>query len=130
MCGLALVCLSVCVSIVVSNVFVCSQVISTLPRYHKNVFDYLAAFLRELLKNAEHNHLDVNILCESGGGGKWRRRPFSVHSVLSFLLTSAFFSRSSRNKTMFHNLFANIISVSVVGFTSPAYNSLTTNSLD
>ncbi|KAG7283383.1 hypothetical protein CRUP_000909, partial [Coryphaenoides rupestris] len=39
-----------------------SSVISTLPQCHKNVFDYLAAFLRELLKNAEHNHLDVNIL--------------------------------------------------------------------
>ncbi|KAK0144919.1 Type II inositol 1,4,5-trisphosphate 5-phosphatase [Merluccius polli] len=38
------------------------KVISMLPQCHKNVFDYLAAFLRELLKNSDHNNLDVNIL--------------------------------------------------------------------
>lgn len=33
-----------------------------LPQCHKNVFNYLAAFLRELLKNSASNRLDVNIL--------------------------------------------------------------------
>ncbi|KAJ3597582.1 hypothetical protein NHX12_001105 [Muraenolepis orangiensis] len=50
-------CLDCCASAVLSK-----KVISSLPQCHKNVFDYLAAFLRELLKNADHNHLDVNIL--------------------------------------------------------------------
>uniref|UniRef100_A0A3Q0SLY3 phosphoinositide 5-phosphatase n=1 Tax=Amphilophus citrinellus TaxID=61819 RepID=A0A3Q0SLY3_AMPCI len=40
----------------------CSSVISTLPQCHKNVFNYLAAFLRELLKNSPSNRLDVTIL--------------------------------------------------------------------
>ena len=33
-----------------------------LPQCHQNVFNYLAAFLRELLKNSASNRLDVNIL--------------------------------------------------------------------
>uniref|UniRef100_A0A669F3U9 phosphoinositide 5-phosphatase n=1 Tax=Oreochromis niloticus TaxID=8128 RepID=A0A669F3U9_ORENI len=40
----------------------CEQVISMLPQCHKNVFNYLAAFLRELLKNSASNRLDVSIL--------------------------------------------------------------------
>ncbi|KAI4894359.1 hypothetical protein NFI96_032795, partial [Prochilodus magdalenae] len=40
----------------------CKKIISMLPQCHKNVFNYVTAFLRELLKNAEHNRLDVNIL--------------------------------------------------------------------
>uniref|UniRef100_A0A672FYH9 phosphoinositide 5-phosphatase n=1 Tax=Salarias fasciatus TaxID=181472 RepID=A0A672FYH9_SALFA len=38
------------------------QVISLLPQCHKNVFNYLAAFLCELLKNSASNRLDVTIL--------------------------------------------------------------------
>lgn len=49
------------------------QVISTLPTFHKNVFNYLMAFLQELLKNSTKNHLDANIL------GK---QPRSVESSL------------------------------------------------
>ncbi|KAM7138739.1 type II inositol 1,4,5-trisphosphate 5-phosphatase isoform 3-T5 [Macrochelys suwanniensis] len=45
-----------------------SQVVSMLPICHKNVFNYLMAFLRELLKNSEKNHLDVNILASIFGG--------------------------------------------------------------
>ncbi|KAL4657552.1 type II inositol 1,4,5-trisphosphate 5-phosphatase isoform X1 [Arapaima gigas] len=45
-----------------SNAALCKKVISMLPQCHKNVFNYLTAFLRELLKNSVHNHLDVNIL--------------------------------------------------------------------
>ncbi|XP_037532767.1 type II inositol 1,4,5-trisphosphate 5-phosphatase [Nematolebias whitei] len=40
----------------------CEKVISMLPQCHKNVFNYLAAFLRELLKNSASNRLDVSIL--------------------------------------------------------------------
>lgn len=43
------------------------QVISTLPTFHKNVFNYLMAFLQELLKNSTKNHLDENILASIFG---------------------------------------------------------------
>lgn len=33
-----------------------------LPQCHQNVFKYIAAFLRELLKHSTINRLDVNIL--------------------------------------------------------------------
>ncbi|XP_062818573.1 type II inositol 1,4,5-trisphosphate 5-phosphatase isoform X1 [Anolis carolinensis] len=45
-----------------------SQVVSTLPRCHRNVFSYLMAFLRELLRHSAKNHLDVNILASLFGG--------------------------------------------------------------
>lgn len=51
------------------------QVISMLPQCHQNVFNYLAAFLRELLKNSASNRLDVNIL-----GKKGSRLHFSLWS--------------------------------------------------
>uniref|UniRef100_A0AAY4DAC4 phosphoinositide 5-phosphatase n=1 Tax=Denticeps clupeoides TaxID=299321 RepID=A0AAY4DAC4_9TELE len=57
--------------------FLNPQVISMLPQCHKNVFNYLTAFLRELLKNSSHNHLDINIL------GR-----FTVWWVLTFLFFS------------------------------------------
>ncbi|TRZ18021.1 hypothetical protein HGM15179_009109 [Zosterops borbonicus] len=44
------------------------QIISNLPACHRNVFEYLMAFLRELLKNSGKNHLDVNILASVFGG--------------------------------------------------------------
>ncbi|XP_059233309.1 type II inositol 1,4,5-trisphosphate 5-phosphatase isoform X1 [Mustela nigripes] len=43
------------------------QVISTLPTFHQNVFNYLMAFLRELLKKSAKNHLDENILASVFG---------------------------------------------------------------
>ncbi|XP_054658111.1 type II inositol 1,4,5-trisphosphate 5-phosphatase isoform X2 [Grus americana] len=51
-----------------SNYLLSSQIISNLPRCHKNVFEYLMAFLRELLKNSGKNHLDVNVLASIFGG--------------------------------------------------------------
>ncbi|KAM9367164.1 type II inositol 1,4,5-trisphosphate 5-phosphatase-like [Phaethornis superciliosus] len=45
-----------------SNYTLSSQIISKLPRCHKNVFEYLMAFLRELLRKSGKNHLDENIL--------------------------------------------------------------------
>ncbi|XP_041068375.1 type II inositol 1,4,5-trisphosphate 5-phosphatase isoform X2 [Carcharodon carcharias] len=43
------------------------QVVSKLPHCHKNVFNYLMAFLRELLKNAACNNLDVPTLASIFG---------------------------------------------------------------
>ncbi|XP_060105332.1 inositol polyphosphate 5-phosphatase OCRL isoform X2 [Heteronotia binoei] len=40
----------------------CRQVISQLPRSHRNVFRYLMAFLRELLKYSEDNNVSANML--------------------------------------------------------------------
>ncbi|XP_039367317.1 type II inositol 1,4,5-trisphosphate 5-phosphatase isoform X1 [Mauremys reevesii] len=51
-----------------SNYTLSRQVVSMLPMCHKNVFNYLVAFLRELLKNSGKNHLDVNILASIFGG--------------------------------------------------------------
>ncbi|KAI1231260.1 hypothetical protein IHE44_0008200, partial [Lamprotornis superbus] len=51
------------------------QIISELPVCHKNVFRYLMAFLRELLKNSGKNHLDVNILASVFGGLLLRPAP-------------------------------------------------------
>ncbi|XP_061870360.1 type II inositol 1,4,5-trisphosphate 5-phosphatase isoform X2 [Colius striatus] len=51
-----------------NNYALSSQIISDLPVCHKSVFDYLMAFLRELLKNSGKNHLDVNILASIFGG--------------------------------------------------------------
>ncbi|CAN9513823.1 unnamed protein product [Ophioblennius macclurei] len=45
-----------------SNSSQCVTVISLLPQCHKNVFNYLTAFLRELLKNSASNRLDVTVL--------------------------------------------------------------------
>nr|KAF6313968.1 OCRL inositol polyphosphate-5-phosphatase [Pipistrellus kuhlii] len=41
---------------------VCRQVISQLPRCHRNVFRYLMAFLRELLKFSEYNNVSANMI--------------------------------------------------------------------
>ncbi|KYO45145.1 hypothetical protein Y1Q_0007432 [Alligator mississippiensis] len=40
----------------------CRQVISQLPRCHRNVFRYLMAFLRELLKYSEDNNVSANMI--------------------------------------------------------------------
>ncbi|KAM5128248.1 inositol polyphosphate 5-phosphatase OCRL isoform 4-T4 [Callospermophilus lateralis] len=41
---------------------ICRQVISQLPRCHRNVFRYLMAFLRELLKFSEYNNVSANMI--------------------------------------------------------------------
>ncbi|XP_044853741.1 type II inositol 1,4,5-trisphosphate 5-phosphatase isoform X2 [Mauremys mutica] len=51
-----------------NNYTLSRQVVSMLPMCHKNVFNYLVAFLRELLRNSGKNHLDVNILASIFGG--------------------------------------------------------------
>ncbi|KAI5105103.1 inositol polyphosphate 5-phosphatase OCRL-1 isoform X1, partial [Silurus meridionalis] len=40
----------------------CKQLISQLPRAHRNVFRYLMAFLKELLKHAVDNNLTANLI--------------------------------------------------------------------
>ncbi|KAJ8401767.1 hypothetical protein AAFF_G00377380 [Aldrovandia affinis] len=40
----------------------CRQLISQLPRAHRNVFRYLMAFLRELLKFSHHNNLTASLI--------------------------------------------------------------------
>ncbi|XP_065128039.2 inositol polyphosphate 5-phosphatase OCRL isoform X1 [Paramisgurnus dabryanus] len=40
----------------------CKQLISQLPRAHRNVFRYLMAFLRELIKHSIDNNLNANLL--------------------------------------------------------------------
>ncbi|XP_066573847.1 type II inositol 1,4,5-trisphosphate 5-phosphatase isoform X2 [Amia ocellicauda] len=45
-----------------ANYALCKKVVSMLPLCHRNVFNYLTAFLRELLKNSAHNHLDAGTL--------------------------------------------------------------------
>ncbi|XP_032288683.1 type II inositol 1,4,5-trisphosphate 5-phosphatase isoform X3 [Phoca vitulina] len=49
------------------NYIASKQVISTLPTFHQNVFNYLMTFLRELLKKSAKNHLDANILASIFG---------------------------------------------------------------
>ncbi|KAL9824818.1 type II inositol 1,4,5-trisphosphate 5-phosphatase isoform 1-T1 [Geothlypis trichas] len=51
-----------------SNYSQSCQIIADLPVFHRNVFEYLMAFLRELLKSSGKNHLDVNILASVFGG--------------------------------------------------------------
>uniref|UniRef100_A0A7M4FSD7 phosphoinositide 5-phosphatase n=1 Tax=Crocodylus porosus TaxID=8502 RepID=A0A7M4FSD7_CROPO len=51
-----------------SNYVLGRQIVSKLPECHKNVFKYLMAFLRELLKNSGKNRLDANILASIFGG--------------------------------------------------------------
>ncbi|KAM4622182.1 inositol polyphosphate 5-phosphatase OCRL isoform 2-T2 [Polymixia lowei] len=40
----------------------CKQLISQLPRAHRNVFRYLMAFLRELLKHSHNNNLTASLI--------------------------------------------------------------------
>ncbi|XP_041095797.1 inositol polyphosphate 5-phosphatase OCRL-like isoform X1 [Polyodon spathula] len=40
----------------------CRQLISQLPRVHRNVFRYIMAFLRELLKYSEDNNLNASMI--------------------------------------------------------------------
>lgn len=42
--------------------FVILQLISQLPSAHRNVFRYLIAFLKELLKHSHNNNLTASLL--------------------------------------------------------------------
>ncbi|CAL4061657.1 unnamed protein product, partial [Meganyctiphanes norvegica] len=44
------------------NFSLCKDVINSLPVYHRNVFTYLMAFLKELLNHADDNNLDAKTL--------------------------------------------------------------------
>ncbi|TRY74769.1 hypothetical protein TCAL_09197 [Tigriopus californicus] len=45
-----------------SNYLQCKQVISQLPQNHKNVFNYMTAFLREVIRHSAQNGIDPKIM--------------------------------------------------------------------
>lgn len=67
------------------------QIISNLPGCHKNVFEYLMAFLRELLKNSGKNHLDVNVL------GKASKITILFRRALHFVQQNTFLQSECRH---------------------------------
>uniref|UniRef100_A0A4W3K441 phosphoinositide 5-phosphatase n=1 Tax=Callorhinchus milii TaxID=7868 RepID=A0A4W3K441_CALMI len=50
-----------------SNNTQCKEVVSMLPPCHRNVFNYIMAFLRELLKHQASNNLDITTLASIFG---------------------------------------------------------------
>ena len=46
----------------------CKRMVHTLPREHFNVFRYICAFLRELLKHRQHNRHNAHTLATTFGG--------------------------------------------------------------
>lgn len=61
------------------------KVISMLPQCHRNVFNYIAAFLRELLKNSTCNRLDVGIL---GKNNKIKKKIASIENHFMELMSN------------------------------------------
>nr|XP_022289390.1 inositol polyphosphate 5-phosphatase OCRL-1-like isoform X1 [Crassostrea virginica] len=66
-----------------SNYMLCKQVISQIPEHHKNLFRYLIAFLRELLKYSDQNKLETNILSSIFGEIFLRPPPNTLTRSLS-----------------------------------------------
>ncbi|XP_069069092.1 inositol polyphosphate 5-phosphatase OCRL isoform X1 [Pleurodeles waltl] len=78
----------------------CKQVISQLPRCHRNVFRYLMAFLRELLKYTDDNNVNANMIAtlftslllrpspSSIGKQTPSDRQRAINFILGFLLES------------------------------------------
>ncbi|KAJ8398012.1 hypothetical protein AAFF_G00433590 [Aldrovandia affinis] len=78
----------------------CRQLISQLPRAHRNVFRYLMAFLRELLKYSHSNNLTANLLAtlfasllirpppnpNPGGKQMAQERQRAIDFILGFLM--------------------------------------------
>ncbi|XP_062997947.1 inositol polyphosphate 5-phosphatase OCRL [Elgaria multicarinata webbii] len=72
----------------------CRQVICQLPRSHRNVFRYVMAFLRELLKYSESNNVSANMLATLFASLLLRpppnlqakQSPFDRQRAISFLL--------------------------------------------
>uniref|UniRef100_A0A4W5RXM6 phosphoinositide 5-phosphatase n=1 Tax=Hucho hucho TaxID=62062 RepID=A0A4W5RXM6_9TELE len=62
----------------------CKQLISQLPRAHRNVFRYLMAFLKELLKYAHNNNLTANLIGQFPMTQQDRQR--SILFILGFLM--------------------------------------------
>ncbi|XP_064617717.1 inositol polyphosphate 5-phosphatase OCRL-like isoform X2 [Liolophura sinensis] len=63
-----------------TNFFTAKQVLQDIPEHHKNVFKYLCAFLRELLRHSKENGLDEKFLA-SLFGEIFLRAPNSIHTV-------------------------------------------------
>ncbi|XP_074064397.1 inositol polyphosphate 5-phosphatase OCRL [Macrotis lagotis] len=53
----------------------CRQVVSHLPRCHRNVFRYLLSFLRELLKHSKTNNVNANMIANLFSGLLLRPSP-------------------------------------------------------
>uniref|UniRef100_A0A3Q1CFC9 phosphoinositide 5-phosphatase n=1 Tax=Amphiprion ocellaris TaxID=80972 RepID=A0A3Q1CFC9_AMPOC len=58
----------------------CKQLISQLPRAHRNVFRYLMAFLKELLKHSHNNNLTASLI------GKRERTSHDRQKAIDFVL--------------------------------------------
>ncbi|KAM9849522.1 inositol polyphosphate 5-phosphatase OCRL [Aulostomus maculatus] len=56
----------------------CKQLISQLPRAHRNVFRYLMAFLKELLKHSHNNNLTASLIATLFASLLIRPPPFLV----------------------------------------------------
>ena len=50
-----------------SNYLRCKQLVSQLPSHHRHAFNYIAAFLIEVLKHSEGNGVDAKILANIFG---------------------------------------------------------------
>ncbi|XP_077778995.1 uncharacterized protein LOC144326329 [Podarcis muralis] len=64
----------------------CRQVICQLPRSHQNVFRFVVAFLRELLKYSESNNVSGNMLATLFASLLLRPLPNVLPSAIGFLL--------------------------------------------
>lgn len=49
------------------NYMMCKKVLSQIPENHRNLFQYLCVFLRDLLKHSDRNRLNINILASIFG---------------------------------------------------------------
>ncbi|XP_068249219.1 inositol polyphosphate 5-phosphatase OCRL isoform X1 [Palaemon carinicauda] len=60
------------------NFSLCKEIVFKLPVYHRNVFTYLMAFLKELLNHSEDNNLDAKTLALVFGSILLREQPGSA----------------------------------------------------
>ena len=53
----------------------CKQLVSQLPTHHRHVFNYIAAFLREVIRHSRENGVDAKILANLFGSVVLRDPP-------------------------------------------------------
>ena len=73
----------------------CKQVVDSLPRTHFNVFRYVCAFLRELLKQCHENKLDAKLLA-TVFGSIFLRTPVRELNALSKRIQSTQAQKKSK----------------------------------
>lgn len=78
----------------------CKQLISQLPRAHRNVFRYLMAFLKELLRHSNNNNLTANLIAtlfasllirpppNVAGRQTGQERQKGINFILGFLMST------------------------------------------